>query len=83
MDNRIHYVFRKRNKLSLLVNLLDKCNSLLTYWPSEVELKGYQEVLSYAMHDLMAKNYQSARLDLLRQKVEDLNCLSHKFLHDL
>ena len=79
----IHHAFKRRKKLSLLVKLLDKCNSLLTYWPTDVELMGYQEVLISAMHDLTAKNYQHARLHRLRQEVEDANCQSHKFFHDL
>ena len=53
----IHHAFKRRKKLSLLVKLLDKCNSLLTYWPRDVELMGYQEVLISAMHDLTTKNY--------------------------
>ena len=68
-----HHVFRRRKKLSVLSNLLDKCNSL-TYWSIYVELKKYQEVLMFAMHDLTARNYQRARPHRLRQEVEDANC---------
>ena len=35
------------------------------------------------MHDLTAKSYQHARVHCLRQEVEDVNCQSHKFFHDL
>ena len=79
----IHHAFKRRKKLSLLVKLLHKCNSLLTYWPTYVELMGYQDVLISTMHDLTMKNYQHARLHRLRQEVEDANCQSHKFFHDL
>ena len=72
--------FRRRNKLSLLVNL---CNSLLTYWPTDIKLMGYQKVLISAMHDLTTKNYQHARLHHLRQEVEAASSQSHKFFHDL
>ena len=56
---------------------------IVTYWPTDVELMGYQEILISAMHDLMAKNYSHARLHYLRQELEDANCQSHKFFHDL
>ena len=44
---------------------------------------GYQDVLISTMHDLTMKNYQHARLHRLRQEVENANCQSHKFFHDL
>ena len=37
----------------------------------------------FAMHDLTARNYQRARPHRLRQEVEDANCQTHKFFHDL
>ena len=62
--------------------MLDKCNSLLTNSPTDVELMGYQEVLISAMQDLTTKSYQHARLHRLRRELEDANCQSHKFFHD-
>ena len=44
---------------------------------------GYQEVLISMTHDLTVKNDQHARLHRLRKEVEDANCQSHKFPHDL
>ena len=49
----------------------------------DVELIGYQEVLIFAMLDLTEKNYEHARLHRLQQEVDDANCQSHKFFHDL
>ena len=60
----IHYAFRRRKISRLAINLLDKCNSLLTYWPTTVKLVGYQAVLFSMMHDL-TKIYQYARLHCL------------------
>ena len=58
----IHRAVRRRKKSSLLISLLGKCNSLLTYWPTDVELMGCQEVLIFVMHDLTEKHYQHTRL---------------------
>ena len=62
------------------MNLLDKCNSLLTYWPTDVELMGYREVLISVMHYLVARTYQHAKLHHLRQELPDVNCQSHRLI---